>query len=985
MAANVGTVYMDVAFDVPRMTRDLTAASTASASTAATAVAKTFEQKLGSVGASLSNVGKKMSLYLSAPIAGIGVLATKEFAGFESSMTKIQGLVGASREQVAAWTGDVRRIGTEFGIGAQDAADALYFVTSSGIKGAQAIDVLERSAKASAVGLGETSTVADLLTSALNAYTGTGLTAAKATDTLVAAVRDGKSEPDDLANSMGRVLPVAANMGVSFDQVAAAMAAMSMTGTDADEAATQLRGVLNALLKPSKQAETALHNVGLSSAGLRKQIGEQGLLPTLQSLVDALGDDSAATALVFDDVRALTGVMNMLGKNSEQTRDIFKDVASASGDLDKAFTATQETAEFKLNKALAEGKDALIEIGATIAPVVTGLASGGAKIAGVFNSLPGPVKSTVAGLAGVVAVTGPVVWGVGKIAKGVSSLLTVAEKFATRNLDKALSTVGMTSEKAGSQADVASSRFSKLASGAAAAGIAVGGLATAWGIWQDKQNQDAAAGKDSLDKAMERISGKGLDDARQSVAKMGTEFAKNKKEIDDYNASLLANPLDADYINSLAAFNAQLEGQQHNLQNYITVADGVAQATGRSADEVFRWVMEQAKAGTQFPTVQAATDAYRKSIEQTGDAAGAAAAPVSRWTDAVKGAASTIFGALDGARSYQQALRGIEDANRGAADAQRRVVDANRSYQDSLRRVRDAQEAVTDAQRKLNEALAGPSEDDQIGLERARLRVQQAEEALKGKFDNPLDRQSAELDLRQARADLARAEQAQTEKVAGAKKDLASAEGALQSAQADSVRAQQAVIDAQRDAADATLKVRDAQEQAARAAIDLDQKNADLEASFQGDSAAIGATVGMLERLKGTYPQVAAELQGLIDKVNASKPPATNADGSPADSIGVWDKLKKAQGRARGGSVSTGALYRVNEVNEGPGELLNVGGRQYLIPRAPGKVVPTAGASAGAQSGDTYNIEVRGGDQPRETARALVSSLRARSFLAGGR
>ena len=71
------------------------------------------------------------------------------------------------------------------------------------------MDVLEQSLKASALGLGETKTVADLATSAMNAYGSDTLGASDATDVLVSAVREGKLQADELSSVMGAVLPIA--------------------------------------------------------------------------------------------------------------------------------------------------------------------------------------------------------------------------------------------------------------------------------------------------------------------------------------------------------------------------------------------------------------------------------------------------------------------------------------------------------------------------------------------------------------------------------------------------------------------------------------------------------------------------------------------------------------------------------------------------------------------------------------------------------
>jgi hypothetical protein len=90
-------------------------------------------------------------------------------------------------------------LGPQFGVSANEAADALFFITSAGLRGAGATEVLEASLKGAAIGLGDTKTIADLATSAVNAYGESTLGGAEAVDVLAEAVRLGKLEPAELA------------------------------------------------------------------------------------------------------------------------------------------------------------------------------------------------------------------------------------------------------------------------------------------------------------------------------------------------------------------------------------------------------------------------------------------------------------------------------------------------------------------------------------------------------------------------------------------------------------------------------------------------------------------------------------------------------------------------------------------------------------------------------------------------------------------
>lgn len=305
----------------------------------------------------------KIAAVAVAAIGGISVAATKMAAEFETSFAKIEGLVGVSADQLGELEEAARTLGPQFGRSANEAAEALFFITSAGLRGEDAINVLEASLKGAAIGLGETKTIADLATSAVNAYGASQLDGAQAVDVLTEAVRLGKLEPAELAGAMGAVLPLASNLGVSFDQVGAALAGMSKTGTDASTASTQLRQIFTSLVKPTTEAEDALAGMGLSAEGLRTQLAEEGLFATLETLTDAFDGNIEATASVFGNVRALSGVLDLMGASAEDNREVFALMADDVGVLDEALEITQDTAANKFAVAMETMKASLLPIG----------------------------------------------------------------------------------------------------------------------------------------------------------------------------------------------------------------------------------------------------------------------------------------------------------------------------------------------------------------------------------------------------------------------------------------------------------------------------------------------------------------------------------------------------------------------------------------------------------------------------------------------
>ena len=402
---------------------------------------KDASARLNAFGAQAQRVSASLRT-IQIPLALAGGAAIKMAADFDRSMTMIESLVGIAGAEVDAMAGKVRSMATEIGVGSNQAAEALFFITSAGLRGSEAMDVLEASMKAAAVGLGETKTVADLATSAMNAYGSEVLSAGDATDVMVSAVREGKLEASELAGSMGRVLPVASAMGVRFDEVGAAFAALSRTGTNAAEAATQIRGILTSLLKPTKEASDTLAEMGLNTEILRRQIKEEGLLAALETLKRNFDGNDEAAQRVFGNVRALSGIMDLLGANVQTTRDIFDRMTQSTGATDKAFQSLQQSAEFKLRKSINEVKNSFTETGAVILeallPNIKSLADSITRLFENFRNLDKDTQKTIITFGQIIIVAPFVVSAIGTITGAVNGLVTALKVLGGASLAKPL-------------------------------------------------------------------------------------------------------------------------------------------------------------------------------------------------------------------------------------------------------------------------------------------------------------------------------------------------------------------------------------------------------------------------------------------------------------------------------------------------------------------------------------------------------------------
>lgn len=280
----------------------------------------------------------------------------------EAIFTKLQTQIGLTADEADHMRESALGM-AHTGRGVQELGDAMFFVQSAGLRGAEALEATESAAKASAIGLGETETVAGLTTAAMNAYGSEALNATEATDVLLGAVREGSASAEDFAGSLGQVLPIASNMGVKFDEVGAAVAAMTRTGTDAGTATIQLRQILSSLLKPTEDTVSVFEEMGLSAQGVRDTIREDGLWEALSMLSETVGDNEDALGRLFPNVRALSGFLDLTGESAEATEQIFGSLSNTTDLLNDGFETYSETAQAAAERSAAQWENAADKFG----------------------------------------------------------------------------------------------------------------------------------------------------------------------------------------------------------------------------------------------------------------------------------------------------------------------------------------------------------------------------------------------------------------------------------------------------------------------------------------------------------------------------------------------------------------------------------------------------------------------------------------------
>jgi TP901 family phage tail tape measure protein len=216
-----------------------------------------------------------------------------------------------------------------------------YDILSAGFTdAADAAVIAEQAAKGAVAGFSDAGTVADALTTILNAYGKSSADAAQVVDQLVKTQDLGKITIDQYAQTVGRAASIAATAGVSFEEFSASVAAATAKGVPAESAVSGTRQAIVNLLKPTADAEKILAKFGISNA--QATLKSEGLVGVLRRLAEQ-DPTSEQLSKIFTDVDALAAISPVAGQNVGKLESALEEIGSASGAADRAIAQITNT------------------------------------------------------------------------------------------------------------------------------------------------------------------------------------------------------------------------------------------------------------------------------------------------------------------------------------------------------------------------------------------------------------------------------------------------------------------------------------------------------------------------------------------------------------------------------------------------------------------------------------------------------------------
>ena len=358
---------------------------------------KEVGDKIKEVGDNIAAVGKDITTKVSLPIATALGGAVKVTADFDTQMSKVKAISGATGDEFDQLREKAREMGATSKYSATEAGQAFEYMGMAGWKTEDMLSGISGIMNLAAASGEELGTTSDIVTDALTAFGMSASDSARFADILASAATNANTNVSMMGESFKYVAPVAGSLGYSAEDVAVALGLMANSGIKADMAGTSLRNMFQRMAKPTKESRNAMIELGLSLADSEgnaysfREIMDQirtsfsgvtadldlynesldGLDAMLQQgeidqaqydellkeinvdLLGSEGAEKARLAAMLGGTRAMSGLLAIANASTED----YEKLTNAIDHSSDAFAKLKDGSVVPLNEALASGAE----------------------------------------------------------------------------------------------------------------------------------------------------------------------------------------------------------------------------------------------------------------------------------------------------------------------------------------------------------------------------------------------------------------------------------------------------------------------------------------------------------------------------------------------------------------------------------------------------------------------------------------------------
>lgn len=376
---------------------------------------KNIPSDLQQMGADMEAAGQKISavgdalMPISAAAAAVGVAAVKTTADFDSSMSKVAAISGATGKDFDDLRAKAREMGAETKFSASEAADAFQYMAMAGWKTEDMLEGISGIMSLSAADGLDLATTSDIVTDSLSAFNLTAKDSAHFADVLAAASTNANTNVSMMGETFKYAAPVAGALGFSIEDMAVATGLMANAGIKGSQAGTALRGFLTRLAKPTKESMNAMKFLDIeiqNADGSMKSLSE--ILHYTKRQFDTLNEaEKAQYAAMLAGQNGMSGLLAIMNAADSDIEKLEKAVSSANGTAKRMADTMQDNLNGQITILKSAAQEAAISVGDALVPKIREGVGALQDFTNWFNNLNDEQKQYAINAGIAVAAAGP--------------------------------------------------------------------------------------------------------------------------------------------------------------------------------------------------------------------------------------------------------------------------------------------------------------------------------------------------------------------------------------------------------------------------------------------------------------------------------------------------------------------------------------------------------------------------------------------------
>lgn len=412
--------------------------------------AKAAGKSIKSAGDTIANAGSKMTKSVTVPIAGVGVAAVKTAADYESAMSNVQAITGATGDDFKKLTQLGKDLGASTAWSAQECAEAMQYTGMAGWTAQQNIDGLKGILDLASASGTELARTSDIMTDAISAFGYKASDSAKFADVMTKACTSANVSVDTLGESYKYCGAICGTMGYSIDEVTTSLAVMGNMGIKGSQAGTALKNAISNMAAPTKNMKAAMDDLGISITnqdGSMKSWGD--VIKNLQGSFKGLTQDQqAAYAKQLFGKESMAGMLAIINTSTKDYNALADSIKNSGGAANDAAQTQLNNLNGQLTLLKSALEGAAITIGDKLLPYIKNAVTWVQKATDWFNGLSSAQVNTIMKIAGVVAAIGPAIMIFGKLTSGIGQAVLTFGKISGA-IAKAGGVLGLITSPAG--------------------------------------------------------------------------------------------------------------------------------------------------------------------------------------------------------------------------------------------------------------------------------------------------------------------------------------------------------------------------------------------------------------------------------------------------------------------------------------------------------------------------------------------------------